>query len=49
VELLPILATGVCIVACQFADMPVLVKIDRIENENKPDNETLNVVKLWKE
>lgn len=49
VESLPILATGVCVVAGQLADMPVVVKIDRIEKENKPDNETLDVVKLWKE
>ena len=49
VESLPILATGVCVVAGQLADMPVVVKIDRIEDENKPDNETLDVVKLWKE
>ena len=49
VESLPILSTGVCVVAGQFADMPVVVKIDCIENENKPDNETLDVVKLWKE
>ena len=49
VESLPILSTGVCVVAGQLADMPVVVKIDRIENENKPDNETLDVVKLWKE
>lgn len=48
VESLPILATGVCVVAGQLADMPVVVKIDRIEDENKPDNETLDVVKLWK-
>lgn len=49
VESLPILSTGVCVVAGQLADMPVVVKIDRIEDENKPDNETLDVVKLWKE
>lgn len=49
VESLPILATGVCVVAGQLADMPVVVKIDRIEDENKPDNETLDVVKIWKE
>ncbi len=36
-------------VAGQLADMPVVVKIDRIEDENKPDNETLDVVELWKE
>jgi hypothetical protein len=49
VESLSILATGVCVVAGQLADMPVVVKIDRIEDENKPDNETLDVVKIWKE
>jgi len=49
VESLPILSTGVCVIAGQLADMPVVVKIDRIEDENKPDNETLDVVKLWKE
>ena len=49
VESLPILATGVCVVAGQLADMPVVVKIDRIEDENKPDNETLDVIKLCKE
>ena len=49
IESLPILSTGVCVVAGQLADMPVVVKIDRIEEENKPDNETLDVVSLWKE
>ena len=49
VESLPILSTGVCVVAGQLADMPIVVKVDRIEDENKPDNETLDVIKLWKE
>ena len=48
VESLPILSTGVCVIAGQLADMPVVVKIDRIEDENKPDNGTLDVVGLWK-
>ena len=47
VESLPILSTGVCVIAGQLADMPVVVRIDRIENENKPDNGTLDVVELW--
>ena len=47
VESLPMLSTGVCVLAGQLADMPVVVKIDRIEDENKPDNETLDVVQLW--
>ena len=49
VESLPMLSTGVCVLAGQLADMPVVVKIDRIEDENKPDNETLDVVQLWKD
>lgn len=48
VESLPILSTGVCVVAGQLADMPVVIKIERIEEKNKPDNETLDVVKFWK-
>lgn len=47
VESLPILSTGVCVVAGQLADLPIVVKISRIEDENKPDNETLDVVRLW--
>ncbi len=49
VESLPILSRGVCVVAGQLVDMPVVVKIDRIEEENKPDNGTLDVVMLWKD
>lgn len=49
VESLPMLSTGVCVLAGQLADMPVVVKIDRIEEDNKPDNETLDVVELWKD
>lgn len=48
VESLPMLSTGVCVLAGQLADMPVVVKIDRIEDGNQPDNETLDVVQLWK-
>ena len=47
IESLPILSTGVCVLAGQMADMPIVVKIDRIEEDNKPDNETLEVIKLW--
>lgn len=36
-------------VAGQLPDMPVVVKIDRIEDEYMSDNETLDVIKLWKE
>ena len=47
VESLPILSTGVCILAGQLAEMPIIVQIDRIEDKNKPQNETINLVKSW--
>lgn len=47
VESLPILSTGVCIVAGQLAEMPIVVQIDKIEELNKPLNETINIVSKW--
>jgi hypothetical protein len=47
IESLPILSTGVCVIAGQLAEMPIVVQIDRIEDENKPINETIDVVKKW--
>lgn len=47
VESLPILSTGVCVVAGQITEMPIIVKISRIEDENKPINETINLIKAW--
>lgn len=47
VESLPILSTGVCVLAGQLAEMPIVVQIDRIEDKNKPQNETINLIKAW--
>lgn len=49
VESLPILSTGVCVLAGQLAEMPIIVQIDRIEEKNKPQNETINLIKAWDE
>ena len=49
VESLPILSTGVCVLAGQLAEMPIIVQIDRIEDKNKPYNETINLIKAWGE
>jgi hypothetical protein len=48
VESLPILSTGVCVIAGQLVEMPVVVQIDKIEDENKPLNETIDIVSTWK-
>lgn len=47
VESLPILSTGVCVVAGQLAEMPLVVQIDKIENDYRPMNETLDIESLW--
>lgn len=49
VESLPILSTGVCVLAGQLAEMPIVVQIDRIEDKYKPKNETINLIKAWHE
>ena len=43
----PILSTGVCIIAGQLVEMPIVVQIAKIEDENKPNNETIDVVSKW--
>lgn len=46
-ESLPILSTGVCVIAGQLVEMPIVVQIGTIEDEFKPDNETIDIVSKW--
>ncbi len=46
-ESLPILATGSCVIAGQVAEMPIIVQVDIMEDKNKPDNETINLLDHW--
>lgn len=46
-ESLPILSTGVCVIAGQLTEMPVMVKIDEIEKKYIPQNETIDIVAKW--
>lgn len=45
---LPILPQGACILAGLSADLPVVIKIDKIPKDNKPYNETIILTKNWK-
>ena len=47
VESLPILSTGVCVVAGQLAEMPLVIQIDKIEKEFEPQNETIEIESIW--
>lgn len=46
-ESLPILATGSCVIAGQVAEMPIVVQVDKMDDKNKPDNETINLFDFW--
>ena len=46
-ESLPILATGSCVIAGQVAEMPIIVQVDMMEEKNRPDNETINLLDHW--
>lgn len=47
VESLPILSTGVCVIAGQLAEMPLIVQIGKIETDYRPQNETIDIENLW--
>ena len=44
---LPILPTGVCILTGIMAQIPVIVKIDRIEEKHEPNNKTIDLISNW--
>src|SRR5690606_21893091 len=46
-ESLPILPTGVCILAGLMAHIPVVVKVDEIKKKHEPTNKTINLVSNW--
>ena len=48
VESLPILSTGVCVIAGQLAEMPLVVQIGKIEAGSRPANETIDIENIWK-
>ena len=46
---IPNLPTGVCIMAGLFAQIPVVVSVDVIENlENQPQSQNINLIEKWK-
>lgn len=47
VESLPILSTGVCVIAGQLAEMPLVVQIGKIEAGFRPENETIDIENIW--
>lgn len=47
-ESLSILPQGACILAGLSADLPVVIKVDKIEDDYKPYNETIQLTKHWK-
>jgi DNA helicase HerA-like ATPase len=46
-ESLPILPTGTCVVSGVSAQIPVVVKIDKLDPRYEPNSKTMTVAKLW--
>lgn len=46
-ETLPILSTGACVIAGQVSEMPVIVQVDKMDDKNKPNNETIILRDFW--
>lgn len=46
-EFLPSLSCGTCIVSGTSLQLPAVVKIDELPEGRKPNNETIDLVKLW--
>lgn len=47
-ESLSILPQGACILAGLSADLPVVIKVDKIDDDYKPYNETIQLTQHWK-
>ena len=41
------LPRGTCIISGTSVQIPTIVKIDKLDKEKRPDNETIDLVKLW--
>ncbi len=41
------LPRGTCIISGTSVQIPAIVKIDKLDKDYRPDNETINLVKLW--
>ncbi|QGS10195.1 ATP-binding protein [Schaalia odontolytica] len=46
-ESIPLLPCGTCIISGTSVQIPAIVKIDELPAERRPDNETIDLVKLW--
>jgi DNA helicase HerA-like ATPase len=46
-DYLPILPTGTCILAGLSAQVPVIIDIGAIANENEPNNKTIGLIENW--
>ncbi len=46
-EAIPSLSCGTCIISGTSVQIPAVVKIDELPEDRRPDNETIDLVKLW--
>ena len=47
VETLPILPAGACVLSGIVADLPILVQIDELNEEDAPKSQTIKLTNAW--
>ena len=49
VETLPILPAGACVLSGIVADLPIIVQIDELNEEDAPKSQTIKLTNAWLE
>ena len=47
--MIPSLAKGCCIITGTSFDLPMVVKVDRLERKYQPDSDDVDLEDIWKE
>ena len=47
IESLPILPAGACVLSGIIADLPLILQVDRLSEEEQPESQTIDLTKSW--
>ena len=47
VETLPILPAGACVLSGIIADLPIIVQVEKLNNDVAPSSQTIQLTKAW--
>ena len=47
IESLPILPAGACVLSGIIADLPLILQVDRLSEEEQPESQTIALTESW--